>query len=99
MLLTHKDGMEVSDTIGKIYKNQMEHDPSDIHRARELSEMEDRVPMGIFYRNENVPRYEEIRKPRRINSAEQIKSTLDQAFDKFGISPVASEVVRSGNSE
>jgi 2-oxoglutarate ferredoxin oxidoreductase subunit beta len=94
LLLTHKDGMEVSDTIGKLYKNQQEHDPLDINQARELAERQDIVPMGIFYRNENIPRYEDIRKPRHINSAEQIDRTLTKAFDKFGISPVTSEVVK-----
>ncbi|UCG51374.1 MAG: 2-oxoglutarate oxidoreductase [Candidatus Latescibacterota bacterium] len=99
LLLTHENGMQFSDTIGKIYKNHLEHDPLDINRARELAELEERVPMGIFYRNEAIPRYEEIRRPRRATTPEQIKMTLEKTFDKFGITPVTSEVVRSGNGQ
>ncbi len=99
LLLRHENGIQVSDTLARIYKNQEEHDPLDLNRAREFAGLEDVVPVGIFYRNENVPRYEDIRKPKRVPSSEQIEKTLNKAFDKFGIIPDASKVVSSGNGE
>ncbi len=99
LLLRHENGIQVSDTLARIYKNQEEHDPLDLNRAREFAGLEDVVPVGIFYINENVPRYEDIRKPKRVPSSEQIEKTLNKAFDKFGIIPDASKVVSSGNGE
>jgi 2-oxoglutarate ferredoxin oxidoreductase subunit beta len=99
LLLRHENGMQVSDTLARIYKSHENHDPADIHRARELASIEDAVPVGIFYRNENVPRYEEVRKARRVPCCDQIDKTLEKAFDKFGIETGVAEVVESGKSE
>ncbi len=99
LLLKHENGINISDTIGRIYKNHEEHDPLDIHRARELASLEEVVPVGIFFRDETVPRYEDLKKPKRGPCSEQIENTLDKAFDKFGIQTDAAEVVKSGNGE
>jgi hypothetical protein len=71
----------------------MAHDTSDLNRAREVAGMEDKVPVGILYRDESVPCYDELRKPRRQQVGEQTQSVLDNAFDRFGIFPST-----SGNS-
>jgi 2-oxoglutarate ferredoxin oxidoreductase subunit beta len=87
LLLRHENGMEVSDAIAGIYKSHEEHDPTDLNRARELADLEDAVPVGILYRNENVPCYEDVRRPQRMPTWEQRQSMLETAFDKFGIFP------------
>jgi 2-oxoglutarate ferredoxin oxidoreductase subunit beta len=89
VLLTHANGMHVSETMAKVYKTQEEHDPSDIHRAREIAEWSDRVPVGILYRNEEIPRYNELKRPERMPSWEQRETVLGRAFDRFGIDPDA----------
>jgi 2-oxoglutarate ferredoxin oxidoreductase subunit beta len=99
LLLTHENGMSVSESIGKIYKNHSEHDPADLNRAREIAEMDDQVPIGILYRNESVPCYEDVRKPQRAPIWEQRQALLNKAFDQFGIFPRTSEVNRDGNGE
>lgn len=85
LLLNHENGMQLSDAMSKIYKNQENHDPSDLNRAREIADMSDQVPIGILYRNEDVPRYEQVIKPERKPSVELRKEVLEKAFDKFGI--------------
>lgn len=87
LLLKHENGMAINESLGKIYKNQENHDPADLSRARELAELDDMVPIGVFYRNENVPCYDDIRKPARTPTWEQRKTLLDKAFDRFGIFP------------
>ncbi|HER33982.1 MAG TPA: 2-oxoglutarate oxidoreductase [Halothiobacillaceae bacterium] len=89
VLLTHENGMNVSEAMAKVYKNNETHDPSNIHRAREIAEWTDRVPVGILYRNEEIPRYDELRRPERMPSWEQRETVLERAFDRFGISPNA----------
>ncbi len=87
LLLKHADGMEVSDAIGKIYTTQEEHDPTDIHRAREIAERDDKVPVGILYSNPDVERYEEVHRPKRLPTWEQNRDFLEEAFDRVGIFP------------
>ena len=87
MLLEHENGMAIDDSIKKIYKTHETHDPSDINRAREVAGMEDAVPIGILYRDESVPTYEDIRKPARMPTWEQRQKMLEGAFDQFGIFP------------
>ena len=100
LLLTHEDGMPVSDGIARLYKTQEEHDPSDIQRAREISAMHDKVPIGILYRNPNVPTYDEIRAPERAPTIDQRQDMLESAFDKFGIFPTSNiEVMSGGNGD
>ena len=60
-LLHHDDGLTLSPGIAKVYKNQQEHDPSDIDRAREIASEHDPIPVGILYRNPAVPCYEDLR--------------------------------------
>jgi 2-oxoglutarate/2-oxoacid ferredoxin oxidoreductase subunit beta len=61
LVLTHDDGVRPSPAIAKLYRNHLEHDPSDIDRAREIASIDDPIPVGILYRNPAVPCYEEVR--------------------------------------
>ncbi len=88
LILTHENGIQLDPELAKIYKNQMEHDPADIHKARELASSLDPVPIGILYRNENVPTYDELRRPKRQVTLEMRKAALEKQFDKFGVNPV-----------
>jgi 2-oxoglutarate ferredoxin oxidoreductase subunit beta len=60
LLLTHPDGIEADDAVKRAFPNQLEHDPSDLKGARDLAAREDVVPIGLLYRNENAPRYDEL---------------------------------------
>jgi len=98
MMLQHEDGMHMSDALGKIYKNHETHDPSNIHRAREIAEREDVVPIGVLYRDENVPTYDELKRPARTPDIEQRRDLLETTFDRFGIFPGTSEVNIDGQA-
>ncbi len=87
LLLTHPDGVQVSPSLSKVYRQQQTHDPSDLHRAREIASVEDPIPVGIFYRNEDIPRYEDIREVDRPHNADTTKAVLEKEFDKFTIWP------------
>ncbi|MHC4150428.1 MAG: thiamine pyrophosphate-dependent enzyme [Planctomycetota bacterium] len=95
LILTHEKGLQISETLTKTYKNQEEHDPSDLNRAREIAQMDDVVPVGILYRNEDIECYDTLRKARRVFTAELRKEALEQEFDKFAIDPLVSEAVAS----
>jgi 2-oxoglutarate/2-oxoacid ferredoxin oxidoreductase subunit beta len=87
LLLKHENGMQVSDAIAKLYPTHEVHDPANLHRAREIAERDDKVPVGILYRNESIDRYDDTTRPRRTPTWEQNKAVLEDAFDKHGIFP------------
>ena len=87
LLLKHENGMQISGDIGRIYTNQQEHDPSDRNRAREISAIDDPIPVGVLYRNQDIPCYEDEQVSDTVNTAEQVMSYLETEFDKFTIDP------------
>jgi 2-oxoglutarate ferredoxin oxidoreductase subunit beta len=87
LILTHDRGVRPSAGLAKVYRNQQEHDPSDINRAREVASLEDPIPVGILYQNPDVPCYEELRNAGQLRTADYIKAGLEAEFDKFTIWP------------
>ncbi len=83
-LLCHENGLKPSENLRKVYKNQLEHDPRDIHRAREIASMDgDTIPVGILYRNPDVPCYEETRQPSVLRTNELIRQNFEKELDKY----------------
>jgi 2-oxoglutarate ferredoxin oxidoreductase subunit beta len=86
-LLIHPDGIELSQAIGRLYRNQLQHDPANIDRAREIASSEDPIPVGILYRDERVPCYEVIRNAALQRTPEMVRAGLESEFDKFTVWP------------
>ena len=63
-------------------------DPSNLDRAREIAAHPELVPVGILYRNDEVPRYEELRMPEKTHTPEMVGEALNSEFDRFTIEPV-----------
>jgi 2-oxoglutarate ferredoxin oxidoreductase subunit beta len=87
-ILTHENGLQVSEAVSKVYKNQVEHDPSNIHKARELAHRTDIAPVGVLYRNDDVPCYDDLRRADRVVTLEMRKKALDKEFDRFAVQAV-----------
>ena len=86
-LLHHERGLSISPALGKIYRNQQEHDPRDLTAARALADLHDPIPVGILYHNPDVPCYEDFSPTRQAHSPERIRAGLEAEFDKFTIWP------------
>jgi 2-oxoglutarate ferredoxin oxidoreductase subunit beta len=91
MILTHEDGITLSPALAKVYKNTAAHDPSDIHRAREIASGIDPIPVGILYHDPEVPRYEELRHAGQLRTPEYIRSGFEAELDKFTVWPQGAE--------
>jgi 2-oxoglutarate ferredoxin oxidoreductase subunit beta len=87
LVLAHEDGVQISPSLSKVYRNQEAHDPSDLDRARELASITDRLPLGVLYRNSNIPCYEDVESPEGLYTPQAIQSVLEEEFDKFTIWP------------
>jgi 2-oxoglutarate ferredoxin oxidoreductase subunit beta len=85
VMLLHEDGIDISDDLAKVYKNHIEHDPSDLNKAREIASMDGKVPVGILYRNPEVACYDELQKPTRNITMEMRREALEKELNKFAV--------------
>ena len=82
-LMEHAEGVVVP-ALARTYKNRIQHDPSNLDAARNLAEADDITRLGVFYRNEDRPTYDEIRAvPQR--SVEEKMRLLSEELDRHAI--------------
>ena len=91
LLLHHEDGIEISNALARTYTRMEEHDPSDMNRAREIASGIDPIPVGILYRDDDVPRYEDLRHDSRLRTTEMVRRGVEAEFDKFTVWPEGAE--------
>ncbi|NJD18229.1 MAG: 2-oxoglutarate oxidoreductase [Gemmatimonadetes bacterium] len=82
-ILTHPEGIVV-EGLDKIYKTQVRHDPADIHHGRELAEDQTVIRLGLFFRDESRPRYEETRALQKRTAREKM-ALLNEDFDRYAV--------------
>jgi 2-oxoglutarate ferredoxin oxidoreductase subunit beta len=87
LMLNHERGLQVSAGLGKVFKNQVQHDPSNLDRAREIASNTDLIPVGILYHNPEVPCYEDLRAGTELRTTAYLKKGLEAEFDKFTVWP------------
>ncbi|MBI2889413.1 MAG: 2-oxoglutarate oxidoreductase [Nitrospirae bacterium] len=58
LYLSHKKGIQVDGAVSKLFKNQAEHDPSNLAAARAVAERADAYPIGLLYQKPETPRYD-----------------------------------------
>ena len=87
LILTHEDGLTLSPATAGTYRNQLAHDPADIDRAREIASSEDPIPVGILYRNPEVPCYEDVRHAGTMRTTAQIRAGLSAELDRVTVWP------------
>ena len=63
------------------------HDARNIDRAREIASKMDPIPVGIMYRDPEVPCYEDLRRSPKLRTAELVRTGLESEFDKFTVWP------------
>lgn len=90
LLLTHRDGVASNASLERKFPHRLEHDPSDLRRARELAVHEGKVVLGVLYRNEAVPRYEDVQAVSRPPSTAEKMAAIEREFDRFAVYPAAS---------
>ncbi len=82
-MLVHDDGVVVPE-LGKVYKNQLAHDPHDLDAARRMAGATDRVHLGVFYRDSTKPRYEETRRVPPRTPAERV-ALIEAELDRYAV--------------
>ncbi len=98
LYLNHEDGIQISPEMAKIYKNQEAHNPANLNRAREIAEQDDKIPVGILYKNSDVPTYDEIKAPHKNFSFEDREVALEKEFEKFSTKSLNGYAIESEES-
>jgi 2-oxoglutarate/2-oxoacid ferredoxin oxidoreductase subunit beta len=82
-ILVHPDGVH-DPNLERIYKNQVYHDPMDINEARRLANPDEKVRVGMFFRDQSFPQYEQLRTvPKR--TAEDKINLLNAELDRYAV--------------
>jgi len=92
LLLHHENGLAISPALAKVYPVQERHDPANLDRAREIASSQGPIPVGILYRNPEIPCYEDLRVSAELRTTARIKSGLEGELDKFTVWPQAAEM-------
>jgi 2-oxoglutarate ferredoxin oxidoreductase subunit beta len=87
LLLHHQHGLQISPSVASVYARLEEHDPANVNRGREIASSFDPIPVGILYRNDSVPCYEDVRHDSRLRTSNLICKGLEAEFDKFTVWP------------
>jgi 2-oxoglutarate ferredoxin oxidoreductase subunit beta len=82
-LMVHPDGIPIDD-LGQIYKNQLPHDPSDLIGAHRVAQPDGRIRLGLFYRNESKPVFEEVRQVPQRTAQEKV-DLMNAEFDHYAV--------------
>ena len=91
VMLTHEQGVTLSSSLAKVYKRTLRHDPADLAKAREIASISDVIPVGILYRNPDVPCYEDLRRSDELRTPSMVQKGLEAELDRFTVWPQSIE--------
>jgi 2-oxoglutarate/2-oxoacid ferredoxin oxidoreductase subunit beta len=87
LLLQQDRGLRAGAATSAVFRHQLAHDPGDLAGARELASSVDPIPVGILYRNPDVPCYEDLRRSPILRTPDLIRAGLEAELDKVTVWP------------
>jgi 2-oxoglutarate ferredoxin oxidoreductase subunit beta len=85
LLLEHENGVPVDDAVGRMYRNRQRHDPRDLAAARELARFDEKLAIGLLYRNPEAPRYDLLTRAGLDTTGPEKLAALERALDRMAI--------------
>ena len=82
-MLVHEDGVLVPE-LERTYSNRRPHDPRELDRARELASDEEKVRLGVFFRDPTRARYDMIRQV-QARSVDERVSQLNTELERYDV--------------
>ena len=83
-MLDHPDGVELPESLRQIYPNQVRHDPKNLKAAREMAADSSLLRLGVLFRDESNPRYNETRH-HALHTAEDKMRILKEELDRYAV--------------
>lgn len=85
VLLNHQDGIPLDDAVKRVFPDQVEHDPADWLGAMKLARDEEKLPLGLLYRDPDAVVYEDHSAQGLETSDEEKLAAINKALDSFSI--------------
>lgn len=85
LLLSHPDGVPGDPAVERMYPNHLQHDPRDMAAARQLAEVGEKVPIGLFYRNPDAPRYDHYSVRGLDTPPDERLAAVEAELDRFAV--------------
>jgi len=85
VLLSHENGVQMKTKAMKAFPHVIEHDPSDMLKAREFADIRDKIPVGLFYQKVDNLRYDEYGAHNLGMSIPEKKESLESLLDDYAI--------------
>ncbi len=85
ILLSHENGINLDPRVAKTFKTVLEHDPSNIHKAREYAEIQDGIPVGLFYQNTENACYDDYGAHNLGMTITEKTEAVNQLLDQYTI--------------
>ena len=85
LLMTDESGIPMEPAHAARFPNKFDHNPSDLAEARFLAERTDLYPIGLFYRNVNASRYDEVTSQGIAKPRAEKLAAVEHAIEKFAI--------------
>jgi 2-oxoglutarate ferredoxin oxidoreductase subunit beta len=82
-LLVHEDGVDPPG-LEKLFKARRVHDPKNIDDARSLARRTDMLRLGVFFRDDSLPVYDEVRAVPPMTPQEKINQ-LNKVFERYAV--------------
>jgi 2-oxoglutarate ferredoxin oxidoreductase subunit beta len=82
-LLVHEEGVDPPG-LEKLFKARRVHDPKNIDDARSLARRTDMLRLGIFFRDDSMPVYDEVRAVPPVTPQEKI-NRLNKEFERYAV--------------
>jgi 2-oxoglutarate ferredoxin oxidoreductase subunit beta len=87
IVLEHAQGLVLGPEQAQTYRNRLRHDPADLEAARTLAANRECLPIGVLYRDDSVPCYEDLRRTEVPHDGQHIAALLERELDAFGADP------------
>ena len=84
-LLKHENGINIDDNAAQMYKNVIEHDPTDINKAREIVEDDEKIVVGLIYQNKEADRYDVYGSHNLGFTPEEKEKAINVELDKYAV--------------
>lgn len=85
LLMEHTNGIPLDESVKKLFKNRITHDPADLAEARALADREDLVPMGLFLHKPEADRYDRFTQRGIDTRPEEKLKAVNKVLDRYEI--------------
>jgi hypothetical protein len=83
--MEHGEGVTLDAGAARMFSNRTAHNPGNLSEARDLAERDDVYPIGVFYKDRNAWRYDEVTQQGFGRSQAEKAAAVEAAISRFAV--------------